>query len=1665
MTKWHSYVITGELYMTLHPLNTTHDLQDAYYRYLQTIKPFQSDWLRDEFDRAIHAKNMLVKGPLIEISPPFVTDSSIGDLVQEGVLSRRFQRLCTEDHLPYQRKLYKHQVAAIRKVVAGRNLVVATGTGSGKTETFLIPILNHLLREEEQGTLGQPGVRALLLYPMNALANDQLKRLRGLLAYYPAITFGRYTGETKDTLKEAREIFLKNNDTQEPIPNELICRPQMQAAPPHILLTNYAMLEYLLLRPADSAFFDGDTSGHWRFLVLDEAHTYDGANATEMAMLLRRLQDRVIQNPQEHLQCIATSATLGGKDDFPKVVEFASNLFNQPFEWDQSDQNRQNVIASERKTTAELGQPWGAGSPALYHELRDIVDQVSPAAALNRVAAACRNHSVPEPVVTKALAQARGFPADGLQRALYAVLRGDRNIHHVQDHLSTGPQDLEQIAPDVFPDAADPAQAMIDLVALAVMARARAEDMPLLPARYHVFARALEGAFVCLNREAHERQGELPFPSLFLRRYKLCPHCGSRVFELANCTRCGMAYLVGNETPGDRLPYEENTPFKIKGGLDYLTQNSILYDAIQVSGTGYFALTEDGMTPLDEDEAVASDADIDVMLKDAEVIAYQLCPICGALHPANEPRHCDCEVKLIRLNKVDIGRKTTLQRCVSCSTRSPGGAIYRFITGQDAPVSVLASALYQELPPSKDKQSAMLPGNGRKLLNFTDSRQNAAFFAPYVERAQRRNLRRRLIMKTLQEDATAQQRQLRLDDLLPRLLNKTIDAGVFQETDSYDKKERTVAVWLMQEFSPLDRRISLEGLGLIQFRPVQPKGWAVPDFLKESPWNFNSGQASDVITLLLNTLRRQGAITYLLSQRVDLLQEGAFAPRQKAFYFRQEGSNPKQGIFGWLPQEGYSNARLDLLERLLVRRGFEQKQARLAAQDMLRSLWDYLSQPRGPWATHFKVDSMPQAGTVHRIEHNMWDIVPTPDGDLRGWYICDRCQNISAISIDGICPTYGCAGTLGPLSSQTPVLSNNLYREAYLHGDPVPLRAEEHTAQWTSDAAAEVQNQFIHGEVNLLSCSTTFELGVDVGDLEAVVMRNMPPTTANYVQRAGRAGRRTDSAAFVLTFAQRRSHDLNFYSRPEAMVAGKVKPPVAVLINEKIVRRHLHSVVFAAFFRWALDKHGRTFKNVGEFFVGANGTDSGPQLLEKFLAERPEMVKQALMRVLPKELHNEFGIADWTWVEHLTTPQGSGVLDVAALEVSSEIGEFAQLEQQAADDRKYSVANRYKDVQNQIARRDLLGFLGSRGVLPKYGFPTDVVELKTNHLQAIAEAKRVELQRDLRMAISEFAPGGEVVAAKVIWRSQGIRKLPNREWEPFKYVVCGACRKFYHGVADLPLVCTCGHVLQDKPEMKGTFIIPEQGFIAASDVRAPGEESPQRIYASRVYFADYRLPKTEEREDQPFELDGAVSRASIQVYKRYSRFGWLAVVNDGYGQGFRICRYCGYAEPVELKVQGKKKAPSAHHNPLTGKDCRGPLDPFHLGHRFMTDVLEIKTLGLAFSMANTYSLLYALLEGASEALGIRRDDIEGTIYPQGSGQPPSLILYDNVPGGAGHVKRVFDNLRPSFQAALARVASCECGEETSCYNCLRNYRNQYFHDILQRGLAVNVLRQMMGVDV
>lgn len=1655
----------------LHPIETTEQIRESYLRYLKTIYPFQNPDLRSAFFTALSEPNRLVKGPLLESAPPFVIGRSIADLVDDDVLNASFSKLCSDD-LPFQRPLYLHQEQAItRAAQQERNLVVATGTGSGKTETFLVPILDYLLREEEAGTLSDPGVRALLLYPMNALANDQLKRLRRILAEYPQITFGRYTGETEKEDKTVRERFFEQFTGEALLPNEYISREKMRVSPPHILLTNYAMLEYLLLRPEDCELFDGSTGRHWRFVVLDEAHVYDGASGIEVGMLLRRLKDRVNPNASRRIQCMATSATLGrGRADFPAAVEFARNLFGEPFEWDDHNPHRQDVIEAVRQPLRSWADAWGQGDSKFYdglHRALELIpeDPQSAQEVLTPLVESA-NSSVPSSVLDVARNAAENQWAEttedrekrrnAVAAFLHGILVGDQKLHELHDLLGGGPVGLEALARDIFGRTESSIESIVSLVDLAVQARPEPSSLSLLPARYHVFARSLEGAFACMNHNAHA-DGK---PRVFLTRRETCPDCGGWVVELASCARCGATYIVGRDRSAGRASVGQPGQASRSG----FTLGQLTGEGEMTRGKPAYFLVATRVNALDEDEHVVNSEDIPEEDDQAEV--WTFCCYCGVINPGTSAR-CSCSRAVrIQVTRLTVKDYDQPHECRMCGSRSPTGVIYRFLTGQDAPVSVLATALYQQIPPSLDPNVRELPGQGRKLLVFSDSRQDAAFFAPYLERTYDQALHRRLIHQALLDDVDGQIGDLRLEDASLIVLRAARAAGMFGSHQGRVEQKRLVTSWLMQEMIGVDRRLSLEGLGLLQFRLVRPPRWRAPAALLQLPWNLTEDESWDLIALLVDTLRHSGTITF--PDDVDVA-DAAFAPRNRPFFVRKSASDSKFGILSWIPAASRNNRRLDLLDRLLARikpdMGSDER--RQEAIQALGHIWDLFVREAPSFRNYF-VSSNRGQGIVYQPNYQYWELLSSKDG---AGYICTRCRSVSALNVRECCPTLGCSGALVPLDATDPLLRDNHYRSLYRSLQPIPLLAEEHTAQWTSDEAGKVQMRFVNGEVNVLSCSTTFELGVDVGELQAVLMRNVPPTTANYVQRAGRAGRRADIAALALTFAQRRSHDLTHYAEPERIVAGRINPPRISIENDKIVRRHMQAVLLAEFFREMRDREDRLFPNVGSFFAPSEGTD-GPTLLTAFASAHPRSVQEALGRIVPVDLHREVGVSDWSWLQRSESDGFLDLLDRTTAEVDADLNQYDALVKDAVDRRNFGLAQHYTNVTNTIRGRSLLGYLASRNVLPKYGFPTDVVALRTDHLN-VEEATRIQLERDLRIAISEYAPGAEVVAAKRIWTGGGLYKLPNKDWPEFHYAVCPSCGRFQQSTQPIGQTCqVCGSNLYNGwRHLYGKYIRPEFGFVAKRDqARKSGEARPQRLFSSRVFFAEYAPPDRDAQAFQgpEFTVVPELSTTSFRLEKYYSRFGKLALVNAGLEErGFEVCQACGYADlapkPQPVGVR-RRRTVRTHKNPRTGRDCTVATFVYHLGHDFLTDVVELRPTGSSAQAQLDElwrSLLYALLEGASYQLGIRRDDLDGTLHRYSQYEPPSIVLFDNVPGGAGHVRRIAGSLLEVFGAAHRRVANECCGPETSCYECLRNYRNQPYHDDLKRGRVRDFLGSVL----
>ncbi|WNG83724.1 DEAD/DEAH box helicase [Mycobacterium sp. ITM-2016-00316] len=1537
----------------LDPLETAKQIEGSYKRYLKTLLAPRDERLATAFDAEIDASTLLTKGPILEMTPPYETGATCRELIAEGVLDQDFDRIGSS--FPLDQSLYVHQETAIRKFVAGRNLVVSTGTGSGKTESFLIPIINSLIEESRNSTLG-PGVRALLLYPMNALANDQLKRLRAVLASLPDVTFGRYTGETQQRADDAEAEFRQGNPGVRRLPNELLSRDEMQATPPHFLLTNYAMLEYLLLRPADMVLFDGPNSGTWRFIVMDEAHVYDGAQGSEVALLIRRLKQRVASGA--NLQCIATSASLNGSvrnDPHGEAMEFAQNLFDANFEYIDGDLARQDLVEPVRKKHTPT-PTWSLTGEQLL---------------------GLRSGSVQSADVLPSTAAAE-------------KLASERSMVELKDALSTGPVDVYALRDRLWPGDEQSAEKLDALVELGSATQDDAGH-PVLSARYHLFVRATEGAFVSFNE---------PGPRVFLARHEIDPDTGRAVFEFGTCQRCGAVHLAGD--------------LDLRKGQDYFVPAK----AADRSVNWLVLADEQGDIVRDEDELTL--ADNDAKSGTSDPTTRRLCTGCGLLTDAaatgcTGPQCNGAQLLLVR----EHPRATrVMSRCTECGTQSRQG-VRRLRTDVNAAPAVVTTALYQQLPEAAD-ESADQVGGGRKLLMFSDSRQSAAFAAPYLDRTYTRMLERRYITQALRDPAAADG-SLTVNDLAVLTREKADAAGHFPRAMGRIEISREVNQWVSGELMTLETRQSLEGLALmrVELRPqasIPLRGFTALGLTDTESWAL--------LNELVKTVRLQGAVTVL--DHVDVKNE-RFAPRNTRVRMRSTGSDRAKQIISWSPSgTGTTNSRVTFLRKVLADLSND-----TPAERILEGCWKLL-ESSGLLASEAERGS---GGYVYQLDANMLSVSDAADSE---WYQCETCRLLTAFSVRDICPNSRCTGKLKPFERPDPAGDPNHYRAVYQTMNTAPLSAREHTAQWSAKEAAEIQRQFISGAVNVLSCSTTFELGVDVGDLQSVFMRNMPPKTANYVQRAGRAGRRAASAALVVTYANRSAHDLAQYQNPTSMIAGQMRIPWVPVDNARIGRRHAHSIALAAYFRDRYDAGEAWWKTAGRFFSPEDGGRPSPaDGLQDFLTPVPAAVQQALTEALPVGVQSEIGVHDGSWVAPLVE-----LVESVQKELIQDVADIEERLEESIKARKFSVSKQLEETKKTILSRALLGHLGSRNILPKYGFPVDTVEFNTLN-SADPVGRKLALDRDLSQAIYDYAPGNQVVAGGKLWTSAGLRRRPGKELVRHKYRVCNACGRFERGT-ELDQSVPCPSCMEPFKSIR-TMIIPEFGFVAATDTKDVGSAPPVRHWHGGSYV---------ETHGDETGLHHWAGPNGMKVTARAGVRAWLAVVSDGSGEGFQMCQWCGWAASVERGSRRRK-----HNRPENGRECDGPLETISLGHRYQSDIAEFTFDGVPYMKdqdSNWLSALYAILEGASYALEITRDDIDGALS-WSADHKRSLVLFDTVPGGAGSAKRIAENIEVVLESAVKRVTSCECGEETSCYGCLRSYRNARFHEELSRGAALNLL--------
>ena len=1557
--------------MAFSPIVAAREIEKKYQRYLATIFTLDDPVYQSQFLKEINREASLAKGPYLDVSDAFRKGETLTQLIDKGILPQAFRRFS----LHFDRPLYQHQMDALKKIIDGQNLIVSTGTGSGKTESFLYPILRELAMEYEQGTLG-PGVRALLIYPMNALANDQVERLRELLANFPEITYGSYTGQTRESYRDALAEYRSLSGGMAPAKNELISREQMKVSPPNLLITNYAMLEYLLVRPKESELFSEKLRQHWRFVVLDEAHVYNGSTGIEVSMLLRRLRARL---ESENVQYILTSATLGGEDENEQVAQFGTSLCASPFK-------AENVVRADRIQPERPDEKAALGS-GFY----------------SRIAELLRQDTAEEKILDEI--EKLALPADrsqDLAENLYQLIKGDVLYWAIRDRLADSPKTVTELAANlkITPETLD------DFVTVA--SRAVHEGGKLFDSRYHMFLRASESAYITLA----------PSKKLFLTaRKQYTDEAGQpfAVFEIATCSHCHAIYLLGRENEKHILEQSADNP-DFEPRSVYLLSDKV------------------------------SDTDDEHTLEEAQqnVKPYEICAVCGALNEVGHSRHCDHDSRFyVSVQKVSLMEdRQILTKCPHCEHSNANGVLRRFFTGQEAVTSVIGTALFEALPSyvvrhektvvedefgfgEMEKESIREePVSAKQFIAFSDNRQAAAFYATYFDQSYRNILYKRLLWEAMKSPIYAQG-PVPLDRLAQDTAALMDRYGICSPIDS--SKEGWKAV--LREAMDRSASSSMSALGLIQFSldPVVQR--------ENLKLRLSAEEMGDVCACLADTMMTEGAIEYAEAMTQEDRAFFVYNGIENGYTFSD--ANAREHRKAFIPSKaGLSNRRVDYLQRVLLRKGISIEQEKFAK--LMEGFWNamFIHPDRG---------IMAQRDGAYRLRSNAIRV-----SRPQMMYRCDSCHCVTAHNVEGVCPTYRCEGTLHPFDPTAAYTDNHYYR-LYQELEMRPLRVVEHTAQLDKDTAYEYQKDFKQKKIDVLSCSTTFEMGVDVGTLETVFMRNMPPSPANYAQRAGRAGRSVNAAAFALTFCNKSSHDFQFFHDPTQMIRGRIAPPVFNVNNTKISIRHLFAVAFSCFWR----RYPEYFSTI-QVFLDESSSGAGIKKLEEYLAQRPEELKRELQRFLPTALAEAFGVEHFAWTDRLLGEEGA--LTKAMVEYRYEVDSLEQARQQLLTERRPGsdyLLQRIKTYQSE----NILTFLSRKNVFPKYGFPVDTVELTL--LDRSSQKKTgLQLQRDLSMAISEYAPGSQIVANGKLITSRYIRKVPSLGWKMARYCRCNVCKSLnlrpYTGVDDdfaYTKCDTCGSQLQGRGRV---YLIPEFGFEAdGSRVERPGLRKPARTYHGDVAF----IQKDKEAVPEIFHI----GRATIQV--SMSTTNEMAVLNES---NFFVCQQCGYTalEPKCMMSHYKQR-----HTKPNGYRCDNQnLQRFSLAYRFMTDVVQVRFTNQRLEYTQALSILYGILEGISRALNIEREDIAGCIEwywdEEMKNSSFGFVFYDKTPGGAGHVRRIQDQsvLTQVLHKTLALMQRCTCGGEamdTSCYSCLRNYYNQKFHDVLQRGYVVRFLQAIL----
>lgn len=1610
----------------LDPLSFRQELHETLVRYITTAVPvtsFRAPHLAARLKSALLHEAKLIQGPYIESLPDFEKAESIKELVEKGTLDKKWSLMEQTGHsFLYERKLHKHQTQSLRHAKNNKNFLVSTGTGSGKTECFLYPIVDGLLRA---GTK-KPGVQAVLIYPLNALANDQLYfRIAKLLLKElgdTGITFGRYTGQVGTTAtREQEEKRLLGNPAikralsfNNSIPKSWkLSREEMLEEPPNILITNYAMLEHLLLLPRNEPLFAGASL---KYLVLDEVHTYTGAQAIEVAFLLRKLRS-YLGLTESQIQCFGTSASLA-EGKALELLRFAQSLFGVPFEEDSNyvvTGRRLKHLALQR-TNDKRNIPaskWASGA-ALASKVRAL--------SLPRVEdwnLYCNELDLKEFLIEDKSSE--------LGAALIELLSKHEQVRKLADFLDVGkkPKPFVSIASAIFPNATPniAGKALHGLVSIGLLARKNQNEFPLLPARYHLAVSSIEGVVVSLSHTSEERWGD------FKVRKSFHDPNGTPYYPLLICRNCGE-------------------PF-IEGWMD----TSKLYPTTEPNTTRYvFRLLPDAAKAIDDEELEDDDE------PNEEIISVD--PLSGLIDgPAS--------LKLLSAPmKTDVEeRRRYVSHCPACGSKGGRHAepVSTIHPGDDALAAVISQKLLESLPP-KSNDDEILPMEGRSILSFSDNRQDAAFFAPYFERTSLEQALRYAIVKTIDvlvaNGDTADLQNVR--DRAYRILKKNDQQAFWMtevngwsiEEDSTRIKSRLIGL-IASEFTAFgSARLSLEKLGLVKVN-YSKKNFDKVVAVLNSNYPQLIAENAELTCFCMDLIRHYRAITNL-SGELDLANASIWGERMnqptRSYVLEKASAQDKHPLVrSFIPSLNRKNRVTWFFESRL---GIDSSLCR----EWLKTFWEAINTngflQKVPGSSGFGLD--------------LSKIVLT-EGVSHPIYRCSTCGTHQYQNIRSLCTSWLCSGVIEAVNRKETFGTSNHYIQRYTIEEPLSAIAREHTAAIGTERREKIEEDFREGRLNLLSCTTTMEMGVDLGDLEAVICRNVPPTIANYQQRAGRAGRRAQAAPLALTVARNGNYDQEMFRKYDDFLFSPPPVPYISLDNADFFRRHQVSILLAHLLRDVVSDKESPVLKLSDLF-GEKFPEQAKAAFIKRITDWLESDKGkfsliraiALAETLPEDLRY-IGLSSLELKEFFCEKLSNLAVDICGLWTSLE-NKKTNLSNDIKEENRLRIMAHLESEKSKLLGQFLVDMLSKYAIIPTYSFPVhscrlEIIEEKGRRSYRGKDESGLQLDRNATLAISEYAPGAEVVAGGRIWTSAGIIKYP-KDFMPDKYYrLCKSCRHIDIDIDKQQLPATCPQCGSSERDIQ-RFVEPK-GFMTSYRDREGKDPGASRLrqrpaeearLITRALMSDYQ--DTDVKWVKTFlALSYPRNGGETKVSK-----GKLFVVNSGpYGGGYVRCSQCEFSMAVKKEVAFGKAIKQPHHDPRTGEACNVEdlSYPTQLGHVFETDVRSF-----SFAKPVTDDAPDEFLRTLSEAVRVAcarllrtsARDIAATF--QISNSLPIVILYDTIAGGAGYVKR-FCSIDANFSMErilekMYEVLTCPDDCASSCSKCINDYSNQNYWDSLNR---------------